>query len=282
KLQYIFMFNQGSKTTKGGHYRIDLMHTIYRTIGDLKMFRHIGLRDIISSVIVPFKLSGAKSYHDFFEWFLKDVERCKRFNINAHPVVGIPPALNIPPKTVDETLMYVEQYIREKKIIGIGELGIGTATKEEYQIMKRQFELAAKYDIPVIVSAPKYDKIANTSIILKELKRSKIERAIIDHCDEETLQLVLRSHNENIKAALTVGHQALSAKEALEIYYNYSYDTRICLDSGLGLKESSLFGLINTIELFEESVHETILQRLCYLNYLDVFPTISPHIRTTW
>jgi hypothetical protein len=243
------------------------------------MFRHIGLRDLISSMILPIRPTSAETYHDFFNWYINDIARCARYNINVHVVCGIPPAGAIAPKILDRALMYLETLVKTKKIIGLGEIGMGNGSKEEFFTFKRQLVLAAKYDIPVIIAAPTHEKVAHTSIILKELKKLRIKRAIIDHCDPETVQLVMRSHDINIKAAITVGSQAVSPAEALKIYQSFSYDDRICIDSGLGYKESSLFGLSNTIELFEEHIKEDALRKMCYENFVDVFPVISPKIK---
>ena len=140
-------------------------------------------------------------------------------------------------------------------------------------------KLAGKFNLPVIIQAPKQEKVAFTSIILKEMKKSHVEKAIINQCDRETMQLVLRDHNENIKVGLTVGKQGVAPEEALRIYRNFSYDERICLNSGLGLKETSLFGLISTLELFEEQFPEDLIKKLTFHNYLDVFPSISAELR---
>jgi uncharacterized protein len=263
----------------GVGHRLDIIHSIYRTIGDLKMLRHIGVRDMISSLILPLTPTSAKSYHDFFEWFVQDAKRCAKFNINLHVVIGIPPAGKVNPKIIDEALLYLEKYCETKRIVGIGEIGMGNGTKEEFITMKRQLSLASKYNLPVIISAPERDRVANISIILKELKKSHVTRAIIDHCDGEILQLLLRSHNDNIKAGFSVGQQAVSPEEALRTYKNYSYPDRILFNSGLGLKESSLFGLSNTFELFEEDVSEDVLKKMFYSNYLDVFQTITSDIK---
>jgi predicted metal-dependent TIM-barrel fold hydrolase len=196
-----------------------------------------------------------------------------------YPVIGIPPSGKMDPKILDETLVYLEEYVKGHKIFGVGEIGMGRGTKEEYTVMKRQLKLAGKYDMPVIIQAPTREKVAFTSIILKEMKKSNVNRAIFTDCDKEILQLVIRANNKNIKAAITVGKTAIAPIDALKIYKNYSYDDRICLMSGLGLRETSLFGLIQTIELFAESIDDEIIHKLCYSNYLDVFPSISVELR---
>ena len=193
--------------------RIDVVHSIYRTVGDLKMFRHMGIRDVLSSMVLPQEapLSSGRSYYDFFNWICnEEVKRCEKYSLRMHPVIGIPPAHSMNTKIMDEALLFLDEFLSDKKAIGIGEIGMGRGTKEEYMAFKRQLSIAQKYDLPVIVQSPKFDKVALTSIILKELKKAKIDRAIIDHCDKDTLQLVIRSHNDDIKVGLTVGQQAIS------------------------------------------------------------------------
>lgn len=275
------MFRDKLKAQPGR--RIDIIHSIFRTVGDLKMFRHMGIRDLISSIVLPIPLTSGRSYYDFFSWLCtEEVKRCGKFHLRMHPVIGIPPTHSIDPKVLDEALLYLDKFLSEKKAIGIGEIGMGRGTKNEYVTFKRQLTIARKYDLPVIVQAPKSDKVALTSIILKELKKAKIERAIIDHCDNETIQLVMREHNEDIKIGLTVGQQALSAEEALKIYQSFSFENRIIIDSGLGIWDSSIFGPNNTIELFEEKVNENALQKMVYDNYLDVFPGMSSRIKVSF
>lgn len=270
-------------TTPTDFYQhIDIIQSIYRTRGDLKMLRHIGFRDIISTMKLPIIPTGASTIGDFFSWVISDIDRCAKYNITMYPVLGIPPIVNFDPKMADKSLFYLEELIRDNKIIGIGEIGMGYGSKEEYQLMKRQLKLAGKYNLPVIIEAPRQEKVAYVSIILKELQKHNVSRVIFDGCDIETLQLVLRAHNKNIKAALTVGKQAIKPPDAVRIYRNYSYDDRIILNSGLGMNETSLFGLIQTIEEFEIHFNDLLIRKLTYLNYLDVFPSISQDIRNPY
>ncbi len=272
--------------TKSSHLiyagqRIDIIHSIYRTVGDLKMFRHIGFRDLITTLIFPFTPTSPESINDFFTWMCDvDVKRYAKYSLRLHPIIGIPPFRNISSKVVESAVNYIEDYIKTKKIIGIGEIGMGFGTKEEYLQMKRQLALASKYDMPVVVEAPSVNKVALTSIILKELAKAKVTSAIINHCDLEIVELVLRTHEPNIKVGITVGQQATSPEEALNIFKSYSRSDRIVLNSSLGYKDSSLFGLANTIELFEEeNIDEEFLERMYYSNYLEVFPSLSTRIK---
>lgn len=247
------------------------------------MFRHMGFRDLISVLIFPFTPTSASTCHDFFTWICEhDVQRWLTHSVRIHPVIGLPPARNLKAKIIDEALVYLEDFIKLKKIIGIGEIGMGFGTKDEYMQMKQQLALASKYDLPVIIQAPTINKVALTSIILKEIKKSNVNRAIINHCDMEILELILRNHNPNIKAGITVGQQAISPDEAFNIFKSYSRADRIVLNSSLGYKDSSLFGLTNTIELFEgENIDLEFMQKMYFTNYLDVFPSLSTRIKAS-
>ncbi|MHA1675434.1 MAG: TatD family hydrolase [Promethearchaeota archaeon] len=274
------MFDHSTHQSYSGE-KIDLVHSIYRTVGDIKMFRHMGIRDLISVLILPFTPTSAESFNDFFSWYCDiEIKRWKKHFVRIHPVLGMPPARKLKSKIIDSGLGFLEDYIKSKKVIGIGEIGMGFGTKDEYMQMKRQLALASKYDLPVIVQAPTINKVALTSIILKEISKAKVSRAIINHCDMEIVELVLRTPNTNIKAGITVGQQAISPEEAFNIFKTYSRADRIVLNSSLGYKDSSLFGLTNTIELFEEeNIDEEFLQRMYYGNYLDVFPSLSTRIK---
>ncbi|WP_457557112.1 TatD family hydrolase [Candidatus Harpocratesius sp.] len=272
--------------TKSSHLiyagqRIDIIHSIYRTVGDLKMFRHMGFRDLITTLILPFTPTSANSIKDCFTWMCDfDVKRYAQYSLRLHPVIGIPPFRNLNSKIIDSAVNYIEDFIKTKKIIGVGEIGMGFGTKDEYLLMKRQLALASKFDLPVVVQAPTVNKVALTSIILKELIKSKVTRAIINHADLEIVELVLRTHEPNIKVGITVGQQATSPEEALNIFKSYSRSDRIVLNSSLGYKDSSVFGLANTIELFEEeNIDEEFLERMYYSNYLEVFPSLSTRIK---
>ncbi len=273
------MFIQDKKKGSRGS-RIDILHPIYRSIKDLRKFRHMGVKDIIATTVLPIEPSGARTYYDFFEWLcVREKARLKEINLRIHPCVGIPPmGGSRNPKLIDEALMYVEEFVRTEKAVGIGEIGMGTGRKEEYQAFKRQLLIAKKHDVPVIIQAPKQNKTAMTSMILKELKKSKISRAIIDHCDKEVLEIVARDPRRDIKVGITVGYggDRVSPPEALQIYKNHTYINRIVFNTGLGIHETSMYGQSEIIELLEmDRVSNDIIDRVVLENYLDVFPELG-------
>ena len=282
------MFSKKSLTSggkKSGH-KLDMIHSIYRSPQELQKLRYMGVRDLICTTILPITPTSAQTYHDFFNWIAeKEVERCKNLNLRLHPVLGIPPSPALQDrKIVDSALVHLEEFIRTKKVFGIGEIGIGSGTKMEFMAFKSQLALARKFNLPVIVQSPESDKVAQVSLILKELKKSKVERAIFDHADQDVLKLVLRDPSSNIKLGLSVGRgsDVFSPRQALKIYKAFSHPQRLILNSGLGLNEMSVYGLHETILLFEQqNIRDDIIQGLIYENYLDIFPEISRDLQIT-
>ena len=64
--------------------RIDVLHSIYRTVGDLKMFRHMGIRDLISSLVLPQEapLTSGRSYYDFYNCLCnEETKRCEKYSL---------------------------------------------------------------------------------------------------------------------------------------------------------------------------------------------------------
>jgi TatD DNase family protein len=83
---------------------------------------------------------------------LKIIEISKKFE-NVLPMIGIHPSeidnFN------DEDLNQIEDFIKEEKIIGIGEIGLDytykTDKNKQKEIFEKQLQLAEKYKLPVVL-----------------------------------------------------------------------------------------------------------------------------------
>ncbi len=269
-----------TKTGKSEGSKIDMLNSIYRSPEDLKKIRFMGVRDLIHTTLLPIEPTSAQTYHDFFNWICgREKNRCAKLDIRLHAVLGLPPSSALQDRNIlDTALVHLEDFIRSKKVIGIGEIGIGSGSKMEFRAFKSQLALARKYHLPAIIESPKSDKIAQCSLILKELNKAKVERAIFNHADLDIIKIVLREPSQSIKVGLSVGKGSTvyKPKEALGIYKNFSYPQRIILNSGLAMDELSVYGLHETIVLFEnENIRDDTIQAMCYGNYIDIFPEIS-------
>jgi predicted metal-dependent TIM-barrel fold hydrolase len=79
------------------------------------------------------------------------------------------------------------------RVLGIGEIGLNKNTRNEITIFEEHVDLAAKHDQLILIHTPHLeDKHKGTSIIidiLKNDKRIKPQRVLIDHCEEHTIRM---------------------------------------------------------------------------------------------
>lgn len=116
---------------------------------------------------------------------------------NIYGVLGIHPEEidNI----TDESFKFIENHLSDKKILGIGEIGLDYYYKndnkqEQQEVLKKQLELAEKYKLPVVIHSR--DAIQDTYDILKQYK---VKGSI--HCFSSSLEMA----NEFIKLGFKIG-----------------------------------------------------------------------------
>lgn len=250
------------------------MHTIARSFGELQLLKHCGVNDIISTIYLPIKAQEAGTWKDLFNWLLKhETERGRKAGINIHPALGIHPMM-VPkdPKILEASLKHLEDALKSKKAIAIGETGLEKGTKEEFMAFKRQLEIANSHNLPVIIHTPSEQKAEITKIIMREIKKNRIDRAVIDHCSKENAAIVLQDARRDIKLGISIQEKYLSIKEAILLYKNYSYENRFVLNSNAGNGPGDILLMVKAIEKFEEAgINHKIIQKLCFDNALDVF-----------
>jgi predicted metal-dependent TIM-barrel fold hydrolase len=250
------------------------MHTISRSFSELQLLRHCGINDIVSTIFLPIKSQESGTWRDLFSWLLKhETERGRKAGLNIHPALGIHPMM-VPEdsKILESSLKHLENAIKSKKTIAVGETGLEKGTKEEFLAFKRQLEIAGRNNLPVIIHTPTEQKAELTKIIMRELKKSSVDRAVIDHCTKENAAIVLQDARRDIKIGLSIHEKYLTPNQALLLYKNYSYENRFVLNSNAGNGPGDILLMIKAIESFEEAgINPKIIQKLCYDNALDVF-----------
>ncbi len=114
---------------------------------------------------------------------------------NVYGVIGIHPSeVSI---SNEKSILWIEEQLNNKKIVGIGEIGLdyhyGIEEKElQKQFFKKQLELARKYHLPVVIHSR--DAIEDTYQILKEFKDLKI----ILHCYSGSVEMAQKFLKLNI------------------------------------------------------------------------------------
>src|SRR6202020_2514880 len=98
-------------------------------------------------------------------------------------------------KLAEEVISLIPQFLGRPNVLGIGEIGLNKNSRNELRVLELQVELAAKHEQLILVHTPHLeDKRKGTRLILdviKNDKRIKPERVIIDHVEEHTVKMVL-------------------------------------------------------------------------------------------
>ena len=143
-----------------------------------------------------FDRSSPQGFYDYF-CQLTDYEpkRAAKFGLPHFSWLCINPKEAEDVKLAAEVIALIPQFIARNNVLGIGEIGLNKNSQNELRVLEMQVELAAKYNQLILVHTPHLeDKLKGTRLILDVLKndkRIKPERVIIDHVEEHTVEMVL-------------------------------------------------------------------------------------------
>lgn len=200
--------------------------------------------DVVSWAYVrepPEKLSG------FSEYFAKQNQACelgRDKGISVWQLAGIHPR-SIPKEFVSaknvsekDIVALLEKAILSKYVVGIGEVGLETATPVEEAIFKIQLSFASKRGLLVGIHTPRENKTEMTNRTLSILSQCNLDadKILIDHIrSAEILHKVLDS---GFYAGITVSKSKSSIVEAVclikeALGRDNSYARRIMLNSDL-------------------------------------------------
>jgi hypothetical protein len=98
-------------------------------------------------------------------------------------------------KLAAEVVALIPEFLDRPNVLGIGEIGLNKNSRNELRVLEMQVDLAARYNQLILVHTPHLeDKWKGTRLIIQALKndrRIRPERVIIDHVEEHTVDMVL-------------------------------------------------------------------------------------------
>jgi uncharacterized protein len=135
----------------------------------------------------------------FFDYFLQltdyEPKRAAKFGLPHYCWLCINPKESEDVNLAEEVIALIPQFLSRQNVLGIGEIGLNKNSRNELKVLEMHVNLAAQHDQLILVHTPHLeDKLKGTRLImdvLKNDKRIKPERCIIDHVEEHTARLVL-------------------------------------------------------------------------------------------
>ncbi len=171
------------------------IHMYSRTTDDYQAMYAAGIRACVEpSFWLGSQRRYAGTFFDYFQLILGfERERALRFGIDHYAAVAYNPKEAGNTALVDAVLEGIGEYLDHPHCVAMGEIGFDKITDAEEYAFRRQLEIAARRDLPVIIHISHKDKVRCLERMLPILKAvGHDERKIyLDHNTEDTIDLAL-------------------------------------------------------------------------------------------
>jgi uncharacterized protein len=188
----------------------------------------------------PHLMKGLFQPESLFELWEKTLGYIVKYvaSMGIEVYVGIAvPFYGIAAEKWQECLDKMPEYLKEDRVLCIGEIGLDVANDHEKWLMREQIAMAKDHDMPLIVHGPTprepqvRDVTADIIQVLKD-ENYPLEKAVLDHTGKNTLQDRLDS---GCITGLSICYDKLTAEEAAEIVEQHgAMRDKIIIGSELG------------------------------------------------
>jgi uncharacterized protein len=173
------------------------IHMTSRTTDDYQAMADAG----IAALVEPAFWLGQPRTHvgTFDDYFASLVGwerfRASQFGIRHFCTIALNPKEANNPAIADGVMALLPRWLDKDGVVAVGEIGYDDMTPAEDKYLAAQLELAKQHQLPVLVHTPHRDKKRGTERTLAVLRETEFPEpmALIDHNNEETLPLVLRT-----------------------------------------------------------------------------------------
>lgn len=171
------------------------IHMTSRTTDDYQAMADAGIMVVVEPAFwlgQPRTTAGA--FVDYFNSLLGwERFRASQFGIRHFCTIALNPKEANNPKLAEEVIDLMPRYLQKEGVVAVGEIGYDDQTPSEEKLFRRQVEMAAEFDLPILIHTPHRDKkngTVRTIALVRDMKFPE-ERVLIDHNNEETLPIVL-------------------------------------------------------------------------------------------
>jgi predicted metal-dependent TIM-barrel fold hydrolase len=173
------------------------IHMTSRTTDDYQAMAAAGIRAIVEPAFwLGQPRTHVGSFEDYFLSLLGwERFRAAQFGIRHLCTMGLNPKEANNARIADGVMELLKLYVEKDGVVAVGEIGYDDVTPVEEKYFAAQVELAKDAGLPILIHTPHRDKKRGTERTLALVKESGIapELTLVDHNNEETLQMVLDS-----------------------------------------------------------------------------------------
>lgn len=249
------------------------IHMISRTTDDYEALAKAGVRAVIEPAFwigQPRTTVGA--FVDYFSQILGwERFRASQFGIAHYCCIGLNSKEANNEALAKDVLEILPRFAFKEGVVAIGEIGYDEISAAEERAYVWQLEFARKHDMVVMVHSPHRDKkrgIQRSLAVAKEVGQP-MERLVIDHNNEETVQDVL---DAGAWAAFTIyPHTKMGSERMCEIVRRLGPE-RIIVDSSADWGVSDPLGVPKTAKLMlERGIPLEHVERTTWSNALAAY-----------
>jgi uncharacterized protein len=172
-------------------------HMVSRVTDDYERMAMAGCEVVCEPAFwAGFDRSSAAGFYDYFRQLTEhEPKRAAKFGLKHFCWLCLNPKEAEDVKLAEEVIAMIPRFLDRPNVLGIGEIGLNKNSRNELKVLEMHVDLAARYHQLILVHTPHLeDKLKGTRLILDVLKndrRIRPERVIIDHVEEHTVEMVL-------------------------------------------------------------------------------------------
>jgi hypothetical protein len=171
-------------------------HMVSRVTDDYERMALAGCEAVCEPAFwAGFDRSSPAGFFDYFSQLTEhEPRRAGKFGLKHFCWLGLNSKEAEDVRLAEEVVALIPEFLGRPNVLGIGEIGLNKNSRNELRVFEMQVELAARHDQLILVHTPHLeDKWKGTRLILDALKnnrRIRPGRVIIDHVEEHTVEMV--------------------------------------------------------------------------------------------
>jgi predicted metal-dependent TIM-barrel fold hydrolase len=179
-----------------------------------------------------------------------DSERARRAGLKVFLGLGIHPA-RIPDRGLEELLADLPALLKNAGAAAVGEIGLERGDEIERRTLRCQLDIAADAGLPAVIHTPREEKRQRLEAVIEILRLSRLppERALLDHLDEETIDIAAGA---GCALGLSVHPAKLTPTRAAALAGSRP-GARCLLSSDMGARPSWLFAVPAAIVAMQDA-----------------------------
>lgn len=249
------------------------IHMVSRTTDDYQNMAAAGIRAVIEPAFwMGQPRTNVGSFVDYFATLVGwERFRASQFGIAHYCTIGVNSKEANNEGLAREALELLPHFALKEGVVGIGEIGYDEITPAEEWVYQHQLQFAVEHDMVVMVHSPHRDKkngIIRSIDVAREVG-VPMEKLVIDHNNEETVQAVL---DAGAWAAFTIyPNTKMGSERMVEIVRQYGPE-RIIVDSSADWGVSDPLSVPKTAHLMKErGIEQKAIELTCWENAISAY-----------